>query len=123
MSGFAEDSVRLPTADWRRLDELLYRYESDWSHATGSAPTADLARYLPDATDPLRPLALRELGRAATPALARGVTMYAVPVPCEGSTITGKCEMRRIAGTDARSSVFRVCCANVRTPRSQRITL
>jgi hypothetical protein len=61
MSGFAEDSVRLPTAEWRRLDALLDRFETAWNQATGSSPTADLHRYLPDADDPLRPLALREL--------------------------------------------------------------
>src|SRR2546421_301164 len=41
---------------------------------------------------------MRPSAPVATPALASGVTMYAVPVPCEGSTITGKCDMRFLDG-------------------------
>ena len=41
----------------------------------------------------------------------------------DGSTRIGRWEMRLMAGTIERSSVLRVWSANVRTPRSQRITL
>src|SRR5581483_6002503 len=52
------DTGRQPLdEDWRRLNELADRLEQAWQNAT----SVDLGSFLPVATDPLRPAALREL--------------------------------------------------------------
>ena len=59
----------------------------------------------------------------ATEALAIGATRSQCPVPCEGSTTTGRWQSFLSTGTAFRSSVNRVAGSKVRMPRSQRITL
>ena len=50
-------------------------------------------------------------------------TSERLPVPCDGSTTTGRWVISRSTGTAERSSVLRVARSNVRMPRSHRITL
>ena len=54
--------------------------------------------------------------RAIAPTCAR------IPMPCDGSTITGRWVSAFSTGTAFRSSVFRVIVSNVRMPRSQSTT-
>ncbi len=58
---------------------------------------------------------------AATAASAIGATSVRPPVPCDGSTITGRCERSCATTTAERSSVLRVDGSNVRMPRSHRM--
>ena len=60
---------------------------------------------------------------AATPARDIGSTKRATPVPCDGSTITGRWVNSASSGTTARSSTLRVAESNERKPRSHRTTL
>ena len=60
---------------------------------------------------------------ALSAALLIGVTRWVCPVPCDGSTTTGKCEMRLISGTTARAKVLRTYVSCVRIPRSHSMTL
>ena len=46
----------------------------------------------------------------------------ASPMPCDGSTMTGRCESCLSSGIGVESSVLRVIVSKVRMPRSQRIT-
>ena len=60
---------------------------------------------------------------AAAPARAIGRTRERCPVPCDGSTMTGRWVRSRSTGTAVRSSVLRVDGSKVRMPRSHRTTL
>src|SRR6516164_8330053 len=51
------DPGALAEHDWQRLEELADRFTAAWEEA----PPADLAAFLPDASDPLRRAALQEL--------------------------------------------------------------
>ncbi len=59
---------------------------------------------------------------AASAASASGATRYHLPVPCDGSAITGRWLRRLARATAFRSMVLRVAVSKVRMPRSHRIT-
>ena len=59
---------------------------------------------------------------AAMPARATAVTYSHLPVPCDGSRITGKCESCLITGIALMSVVLRVYFSKVRMPRSHKAT-
>ena len=65
---------------------------------------------------------INPLAPAATAASDIGPTSVHLPVACDGSTITGRCESSRTSGTALRSSVNRVAVSKVRMPRSHRMT-
>jgi serine/threonine protein kinase len=51
----------LKTDEWKRLMEVIDRFEQAWIGASNPAETVDLRTYLPTPTDSLRPAALKEL--------------------------------------------------------------
>jgi len=53
---------------------------------------------------------------------ATGATRYHLPVPCDGSATTGRCESFLSSGIALMSNVLRVYFSKVRIPRSHRIT-
>jgi serine/threonine protein kinase len=56
-----ESLGQLRTDEWKRLMELIDRFEQAWTEAVNPADTVDLRAYLPTPTDSLRPAALQEL--------------------------------------------------------------
>src|SRR5882724_508287 len=59
---------------------------------------------------------------AATAALDIGAIKLRIPVPCEGSATTGRCDNSLASATAARSRVLRVAVSNVLMPRSHSTT-
>jgi serine/threonine protein kinase len=51
----------LKTDEWKRLMEVIDRFEQAWNDASNPADTVDLRAYLPTPRDSLRPAALKEL--------------------------------------------------------------
>src|SRR6266436_10348315 len=89
---------------WTNFDGL-----SDWgpseSASSGLGCTSMMSPSAPHATAPL----------------AMGATRSQCPVPCDGSTTTGRCESFLSTGTALRSRVKRVDVSKVRMPRGENV--